>query len=208
MAKPTEDLSWATAGGADKIQEPSAGQRLNGVTKGGTWTRKRTNWFFKAIGELSKWVQEDAMDLNENLSDLLSVETSRTNLGVLKAGIEDGDSRSNLQNDGRFIPSGLPTGSLINSSRASLGIFQGRNQADGTVVSAPGNMYASQRLGRGWYRVVQSRGINHLDVTIIGGAAGDHVVYTAAGGATSQTFQIYNNANVLKDSEFSWVAFE
>jgi hypothetical protein len=81
MAKPTENLDWATNGTSSDILEPTAGQRTSGIVEGGTWTRRRLNWMFNGLG---KWI------------DYLRDE-------VLEAGTGGDQARTNDQNDERFL---------------------------------------------------------------------------------------------------------
>lgn len=109
MTKPTEDLTWATNGTVNDIQEPTGGQRLSGIIQGGTWTRKRLNWMFKGIGVLSEYVKNS----------------------VLEAGTDGGQARTNTQNDARFrnattvFTSGtVPVGRLPDADINNQGVVQ------------------------------------------------------------------------------------
>lgn len=102
MAKPTENLDWATNGTATEILEPTAGQRTQGVQEGSTWTRRRLNWMFNGLG---KWITY----LRDNVSELgTEDDQARNNLQndqrfiVGRSGTEDDEFRTNIQNDGRF----------------------------------------------------------------------------------------------------------
>mgnify|MGYP003384788991 CR=1 FL=1 len=99
MAKPTEDPKWVTSEDPQHIVEPTTPQKLNGILSGGIWAREYLNWMFFAISKWIDWIRSNAMDKDNNLSELSdkatafgaikqSATTSATGVVALATGTE------------------------------------------------------------------------------------------------------------------------
>jgi len=80
MAKPTENLDWATNGTAQEIVEPTTGMRTEGIKSGGSWYRENLNWMFNGLGKWINYLRDDVLDKDNNLSELVDKAASFDNI--------------------------------------------------------------------------------------------------------------------------------
>ena len=80
-AKPGLDASWSTDNDPADNVEPTAGLKTGGVPDGGVIAREYWNYLQYVNGEYCTWVENYAMDKENNLSELTNKSTARANLG-------------------------------------------------------------------------------------------------------------------------------
>ena len=125
MAKPTENLDWATNELSADVVETTPAQKLSGIVEGSTWGRQYLNWMFLGISKWITFVKDEVRSNTENDGRFVQhtevvntlTSTSTTNpLSALQgkslktladtalvAGTTGAQGRTNTENDGRFV---------------------------------------------------------------------------------------------------------
>lgn len=140
----TDDLNNGPLGGPN-VQEPSEAKKNTGWNSGEKPPREYFNWLHRLTYQWIDWLDEvasDALLKSNNLSDLPSPTTARTNLGLGTAAVANtGTSASNVPTitdaDGRYARRSNNLSDLTNitTARSNLGLGTAAVANTGTLSS-------------------------------------------------------------------------